>query len=443
MPELELSATTPNAADHNAKIAQELAAQDAAGQSNVPAESPETFDALDALRKEKETAKQKEGEDAAAAEVKIEPKVDDAAAKKTDDSEKKTDDSVAKVKPQVEVPVENEIFKGIELPPKASPKSSEAFAAVKAKATAELSARDAKIAEQEKQLADAAEKLKNPIPAELSKEVEELRAFRARLDVEADPKFKQYDKQISDTHEFIYSQLTKSGVITKDHIAEIKKYGGPENVNLDKVFETINDPLVKRIVEAKLADVEMLRHQKTQAIEATKTNINEYLKEREQAFSQATGAHNEATKVRYTELTARLDWNKEKTIPADADAATKKNLKEYNEFVVNTRKDLEIALADDSPEMRAIQLAGMGQLLHTQRVLAERTAEKTALEAQLKEATDKLERYKNAGRIRETGAAPAAKPVVKSKDDFSKTAQESLDDARNKILEEKRAAATA
>lgn len=439
--ELQLSKETPNAAEHNAEVALKLA--DQGKESNIPKESPETFDALDALRnqkqKEKQSAEAATNEEGDKEKVVVEPKPDDKPAEEV---EKPTVEEKKEDKP-AEPAVSDDIFKDIALPPKASLKSAEAFEAVKSSARAEIASLNQKLAENQKQLADVQEKIKNPIPAELLKEIEELRAFRAKLDVEADPKFKQYDKQISDTHDFIYSQLTKTGVITKEHIDQIKKYGGPENVNLDKIFEAVNDPLVKRIVEAKLADVEMLKHQKQQAISSTKDNVQAYLKEQEEAFSKSSKSHNEETQKRVAELTAKLDWVKEKPVPAKADDAVKAEIAGYNKFVVETNQDLQAALNDDSPEMRAILVVGMGQLLHTKRLLEAKNADYIKLETELKEANTKLERFKKASVRVESGASTSHKPVEKPKSDFNVTAAESLDAARAKILEEKRTAATA
>jgi len=426
--EIQLSQENPNAVKHNAEVATQMAAQDIGGKSMAPEAQEETTDALDSLRSE--------------ARKKAEELIAPTSDKETPISEKPADDAVATTTDAAEPVTESDIFAGIELPPKASPKSGEAFAAVKLKAGQEISAREETIASLKKSLSEAEEKLKKPIPDELTQELEEHRTFRSRLDVEADPKFKEYDKQIAGVQDFIYAQLLKTGKLTQEHVDAIKKYGGPENVNLEKIFTVVDDPIVKRIVESKVADIEMLKHQKDTDIKQTRENVQQYLKEREDSFSKATTAHNDATKQQLTLLTGKLPWLSEKELPKDADDAAKASVKAHNEFVKSTKADLDTALSDDSPQMRAILLAGMAQLLNTKRTLADATKEKEALTGQIAELTKKVERLSSASvsRLREATAPAVSRNADANKEtNYDQSAAEGLDAARKKVLDERRA----
>jgi hypothetical protein len=353
----------------------------------------------------------------------------------------------------------DEIFKDTPtLPPNASPKSTEAFATIKIKAAQEITARDAKIEELTKRNAELESTVKQskPLTPETEKEIEELRKFRARLDVETDPQFKQFDKAADAAREFIYAQLKKSPVVTDDVIAEIKKHGGPDNVKLEKIFEAVKDPTIQRLVESKIADIEMAKHNKQQAIASAKENINQYLQEREKSIGESAQAHNKATQGAFDRLltSEALQWMKPKTVDAKADEAAKKAADEHNAFVKVTQEQLTSALNDDSPEMRAILLAGMAQLLQTQRVHAADKARLASIEADHKKVVDghlatikelqgKLDKIKGASvsRLEQTGAAPGGKPpsTVKEGEIDTRPTVQALDDIARDIREKRNA----
>jgi hypothetical protein len=440
-----------NNAEHNAEIAAKVAAQDAAGQSLAPAASPDTSVALDDLLK---AANEKKAADAEAA-LEVEPKPGDEP--KPDGDPKPGDEPKAgdepPVKPAATPPVTPpkddaaekraaELFKDSPgLPAGASPKSSEAFLSVKTRAAQEISKLEQQLADLTKANSEFSEKLKNPVPAEVTKELEDLRQFRARLDVDLDPKFKEYDKAVTSAQDFIYSQLKKSPAVTDETIAQIKKYGGPENVNMTKIFEVIKDPTIQRLVETKIADIEQQKFNKEQAIKSVKENIGQYLSEREQSFKQSAVSHTTATKTELNQLLPKVEWLTEKTAPAGADDATVKSVKEHNEFVATTRKQLDEALADDSPQMRAIMLVGMAQLFNLQKVNAAQKVGMESLQKKLDDANKLIERLKSPSRSRESGAPTNRPEPVKTKDNFNISAGDSLDSLRKQVIETRQKAA--
>lgn len=337
-----------------------------------------------------------------------------------------------------------EFFKGSPtLPPGASPKSSEAFSAIKVKAAQEIAARER---ERDEALARAAEleaKLANGPDPEVLKELEDHRTWRAKLDVEFDPKFKEFDKQVKANHDFIYAQLSRSPAITKETIEQIKKYGGPENVNLEKIFAAINDPTTQRLVEAKVADIEMAKFNKEQAIKAAKENVAQYQEAQQKAYQENAGAHNRATEQHFSQLTTKLPWFAEKPVDPKADEPTRKAAEAHNAFLKDTKVQLQAALKDDSAEMRAIMLTGMAQLLHVQHVRAAEKAELEGLKKQLAEANTKLEKFTKASvsRLRETGAPASGASIPKPKADFDFTtpAADALDNIAKQIMQERAA----
>lgn len=427
-----------NQEDQNAEVARKVADQDITGKSMAPEETKAAGDALDNLLQEAEKA---------AAEAA--PVVEKPAEGVTPPAKPA---ETPPAKPADATPVEDpnkkraeELFKDSPaLPANASPKSAEAFSAVKIKAAQEISAREAQLETLKRELADIKKKLENPVPEQVTKELEDLRAFRTRLDIEADPKFQEFDKVISTTREFIYAQLKNSPAITNDIIEQIKKYGGPENVNMEKLFESIKDPSLKRIVDGALTDIEKAKFSKQEAIKFAKQNVDSYVKERQENWKQAATSHTTAAATKLNEIKAKLEYLKEQTVDDKADDATKKSVEARNKFAKETNETLEAALQDDSPEMRAIMLAGMAQLLYLQRVheatlasVSEKDkviAERDKTIGELNEKLAKI-RASSTSRLREGGAAPGARVDLSKKPDFTKPASEALDELAQKYTE--------
>lgn len=328
------------------------------------------------------------------------------------------------------------------LPTGASPKSSEAFASVKIKAAQEISAREAKIEELNKQLSEAQEKLKNPVPAEIERELKESREWRSKLDVDFDPKFKEFDKAIGASQDFIYAQLRKSPAVTDKVIEEIKKYGGPENVNMTKLFESIHDPVMQRLVESKIADIEVSKFNREQAIKAAKDNIGQYMAEREKATGAKATEHNTSTAKHLETFHGQMTWLAEKAVDPKADDATKKSVEEYNKFIAETKQSMAVALKDDSAEMRALMIAGMGQLMLERRMGAGHVAENAELKKENAELKEKIAKFKegSTSRFRETAAPADGKlPKAEEKDLYHKPTTVALDDIAKQVMEERAA----
>jgi hypothetical protein len=436
----------PNAEDNNANVAAKLAAQDISGQSMAPKDTLDASNALDGLAKQAEEDAKKKAE--ATVEPKLDASVKTAEELSKDAEVKAAEEKVAAERAEVQKKAD-EFFKDSPgLPPNASPKSSESFSAIKIKAAQEIAARESEIEKLKKENADFQAKLKNSAPPETLKELEEHREWRAKLDLEADPKFKVFDKTVAETHEFIYAQLKKSTAIGDDVIEQIKKHGGPENVQMDKIFAAVKDPAMQRLIESKLADIEMAKFNKTQAIESAKKNIAEYVKGREEAVLKNATAHNVATETHFNELTAKLDWYKPKTADAKATDADKAAIESHNAFVADTQKNLAVAIKDDSPEMRAIMLAGMAQLFYLQNVHAGAAKKLETSEKALADVTAKYDKLRNASTTRlrdnlEISSNRSNTPAPKPSDQFTKTAGESLDDLRKQVTEERERASAA
>ena len=423
-------------AANNAEVARQQAAQDLSGQSTVTGEFGEASDALDKLA------------------AQVQPKEEAPPPKPEAKPEAKPDVTVPNpepIKPAAltaeEAAVQkraSEFFKDSPtLPPNASPKSAEAFSTIKIRAAQEISARETEIAALKKQIEDA----KNPSTEQLTKEKEldDLRQWRQKLDVDFDPKFKEFDKGISQSREFIYAQLSKSPAITPAVIAQIKKYGGPDMVNLSKLFESINDPTMQRLVESKVADIEMSKYNREQAVTTAKTNLGQYLQERQTALSQEQIVSVTQTATKLDSLLGQFDWFKEKTAEAGADEATKKTIQDDNRFVTDLRQQIGEAMKDNSPDMRAILITGMAKLFYLQKQIPGLEARLATAEQAAKDATAKWAAVKNSGRSRlaESQAPAGGIPDLGNKGpDLHQRAGDALDALARQVMEKRAATNT-
>jgi hypothetical protein len=451
-----------NPEKHNADVAQKLLKQDLV---NLPAETGLAGDALDKLASdaskkagselppgahappepEPPTPEEIEATEKAEADAKAAAAAADPAAA---EAQKKADEA-AKAKAaseNAERETADKLFKDSPgLPPGSSPKASEAFSSIKIKAAQEISAREAELEKLRKEKSELEEKLKNPVPPELESELKEHRTWRAKLDVDFDPKFKVFDKTVTEAQDFIYSQLSKSPAITPEIIAEIKRYGGPENVNLNKIFAAVQDPTMQRLVESKVADIEMAKFQKEQAVKTAKDNITKYVEDRQKQIAASFNSHTVATQQRLDPMVKALDWFVEKPVDPKADEPARKVAEDHNAFVKQTREQLDAALKDDSAEMRAILLVGMAQLFQLQRTHSATASKLEAAEKALKETTEKWEKVKNASRSRshESAAPSGGTPQIKPKDSFTTHAGDALDSIAKQVMEARAAKAAA
>lgn len=429
----------PDVAKNNAEVAAKLAAQ---GADTLNQTSLDTGIALDAMRKAKEDEAAKAASEVEG-EVIVQKKTDDTSPAQTDEEKAKVeaDAAAAAEKAKADEAAGNKIFEDIALPPKASPRSSEAFAAIKIRAAQELAKRDEELTKIRTELEEVKKVSKAALTPELEKEIAELREFRAKLDIESDPKFKEFDRKAEGAAEFIYSRLKANGVLTDEHIKSIKSYGGPASVNMEKILEKVTDPSLKRLVENKLTEIETAAFDKERAISKAKENVQGYVAERAKENEQASQAHQSATKAQLDGMMANMKWLAPRTVEAGAKEDEKKASEAHNAFVKELQAEIGEALKDDSAQMRATLIAGTAQLLYLQQVHAATLQQKASLEKQLKEANDFITKYKKASGsgLKESAAPPSGKlPEVKKDADLNVPATQSLDDLRNKIIEERR-----
>jgi hypothetical protein len=352
-----------------------------------------------------------EDPDAAAAAIKAQEEADAAAA--------------AEVTPKVSQ------LDDIQLPEGASPKAGESFQKLKEAAAATIAERDTELGT----LRGRVQELESATPTALTPEIEaeltQLREFRAKLDIEADPSFKdKFEGKAGHLRDFIYDQLKSAGV-GDDSITKIKELGGPEKVNLDTVYKSLNNEPVKRLVEAKVNDLLVIEFDKNRAVKEAKDNVGKYIESRQEEYTKSVSEHRDTTNREVEALLPKLTFltpaAPKPGAPAEAVAAHK----QATEFAGTVRAHMEGAAADDSAKMRAILITGMGQLLYTKQIygaLSEAHKKLTTAHTDLQTRYDKI---KTAGKSR-LGSSSAPNTPVKTapSNNPHMTASESMDNLR-------------
>lgn len=442
-----ITAPPPAGADlatQNAEIAKKLAAQDIMGQSAAPQFNSDADKALDDLLKKAEQKNEDTPPPSNIPDPEAEKKAAEAAAKV--EAEKAEAEKKSAEEAEILKKAEETLFKGApQLAPNASQKSADAFRDVKVRAARENIALQSKVEELTKQIDEIKKQSGQPTKEqlELQQELEEHRKWRAKVDVEVDPKYREYDNTIKSATDFIYAQLKKHPSISDAVIDEIKKYGGPDKVKLDKVFELIKDSQTEGLVKAKLADIAVTRYNKDQAIATAKQNIDEYLKSKQEESTKSVTAYQDEARKELDSLWGQLDWTKKREVAATASDADKTAAETHNKFVAQVRAELEEGLKNDNPKLRATLLTGVAQLFNLQHVHESLKKSHEALEKEVKELREYKDRVKKAStsRLQESNAPASGKlpQAQKPESIFTTPATDALDALRKQVTEERQA----
>lgn len=441
-----------DATTNNDEVARKLAAQDIAGNLTDQSGIKPAEDALDELAKQAEEEAKKKADAAAAGAPKVEPKPAGApdpqktvpdtetpeakAAREKSEAEAKEIEAVKKKA--------DEIFKDAPaLAPNAAPKSHEAFAAVKVQAARDIGKLQAEKEALAKENAELKKNTGKP-PAEfeaLQKELKETREKLAKFDVEADPKFKEFDGRITRAQDFVYDMLKRVPNVDDKVIEDIKKLGGPQRLNIEKFFEGINDPTTKQLVMSKVADILTIEYEKKGAIRAAQGNIEQYLKDREGEAAKASETRVSQTTSELDKVLPNFDWFKAKPVDTGTDEE-KKAATEYNTFLETTKAEMASAIADDSPQMKAVLVAAYGQFVNIRRLYEAQKSEVETLKKENTALNDKFEKLKRAGasRLKESSAPTDGKTNIQPKQDVFNTRAADALDAHAKSIMEQRAA---
>jgi colicin import membrane protein len=416
---------------------------------NTAEEIQTTSSALDELLKASGATEEGEGDpqptaEEIAAEEKAAKEAEEKAAKEAaEKAEKekaapapdKTAEEKAKEKP---APVTDE-FDKVELPPYTKPKSVEAFATVKQMARERVASLEREKAEIQAKL-EAAEKAKAEapagLPAEAEKELKELREFRAKFDVEADPSFKTYDSSIKENEGLIIAKMKAAGV-DEESIKQIQAIGISQ-VEWESVLPKL-PPTLKRFIEGKLYENDNLSEKKKLAIETAKSNASEFVRTRQEELYKGTEARQQTTMQEFNALLPNMDWLKKETIDPKAPAEAKAKAEATNALIDKVNADLQEAINDDSPRMRAILIGGFAKLMRVQAdfeaTKAAHKAEVEKLNSTIKEKDEFIARIKKSSTSRLSSAAPGVgESKTKTKVDLNEDGASALDRLHRELV---------
>lgn len=333
----------------------------------TPLKTEEEIAAEKLSDEEKATAEQKRLDDEKAAE----------AAKKSG-TESPVDDGKEKTKT---APVAGEEpadkLKEVQLPPHSKPESVSAFKKVKELARAELAAVRGEVEELKKKIPAEG----SPLPVETKKELDELRAFRAAHDAQNSPEFKAaYETPITANNESILAKLKAAGY-TDEHLAKIKAIG-VDKLDWEPVLKAL-PTVARRAIEAKLLENETILEKRAAAVTAAEKNPGEYAAKQKAAADAASVQENAEFTGTIDTILDKVEWSKQKTIPATATAVEKAAIETHNAFAKAQADRRAVLLADNSPKMRGTLVASTLLAYQFKDQLASMTARAESAEAEL------------------------------------------------------------
>lgn len=365
--DIKPAAPTPDAAENLDKLFSEVSQTKPPtdleiGRENagVPPPIPGAREALEAKERadaEARAAEEKETAEKAAREAADRETAEKAAkeAAKSDKPKGLLDDLLSTEKAKADAPADP--YGEVKLRADASPKTRETFENLKKIAQERESAALAKASDFEKQLGELRQQLdtvlKNPLPEDVKKELEELRGFRARLDVQHTPEFRaKFDGRISANYDAVYSRLQTHG-LKPEVIEELKGMSQEQrDATIDGWLEKL--PAQSRLyITAKLADNINLSEAREQELRRAQAEADKVLAAQRQAPVQQQEQRLQETIGVLRPVLDRVDWLHEKDIPATAGAEEKKTIEAWNTFAVEQQGRLRTALTDDSPRTRA------------------------------------------------------------------------------------------
>lgn len=333
--------------------------------------------------------------------------------------------------PGSDITPEPDDFDRVELPTGVKPKTAESFAMLKVLAREKISAVKTELKTLQDEVVTLRSKATEGLPKEIESELKNLREFRAKIDIDGDPEFLEFDKQMTANTEGIYERLKAAG-FTDENLKQIKDLGGPDKVDWEPLKDKMPQQL-RRFVEAKLVENEGLADNKSRAIKEAKEHAAEYLASKSEETTKQKQFSLQQVETGIAELLPALDWMNDLQPKADATAADKASIVAHNALVKECREFLDDAKKDESPQMRALLAVGYTQLLKVRADYASLKATKQAevdkLTTELKEANGLLARIKNSSttRLRDTPASQDNPPTAKNPNDINTPPGDALD----------------
>lgn len=323
----------------------------------------------------------------------------------------------------------------IPLPKDTKQTTAASFEAAKSKTREARAERDAARKEAEElkaRLADVEAKAKAAPPPEVLKEVEDLRKWRASVDINVAPEVKAFDSRTATAENVILSTLKSK--MTEEQMKQVKEIG-VTNLNWAPILDRL-DIKSRAVIATKLGEIESVGVEKQAFIEKAKANLDEYLATRDEhsTTSLKKEAHEMVTAA--AEVLREETWFHQKQVPATATEEEKKAIESHNAFAKDAQETFKEALADRSPKMKAICAVGFIKAMQLTNVIRDLEAKvkeaETAREAAQKELTE-IEKSASTGAKPSKVAQEEARTTKGSSQEIAtggrlKTAGEALDE---------------
>jgi hypothetical protein len=325
---------------------------------------------------------------------------------------------------------ESELDK-VKLPPHTSQKAADSFNLIKQKAKEQVAAKENEIAELKTKLSEF--ETKATVTPEEKSELEELRKFRASVEIEKDPKFREeFTSKITENNSTIYKVLQDAGM-KEEQIETIKKFGGPTKLtNWDDIYEHLSSSQ-KRIVDGRLNDNDRLERDQKLKLEAAKQDVDKYLEQRDVSSKTRIEQESKAIQDNANEMLQQIDWAVRQDIPKDATPEQKKKIEEQNKYIETQIDTLKQLLVDRSPANHATLAVGTIQALHFRKQLDSQKGELETLRQQNKELSTKLQKIRKSGASAHKGSAPQQRVKPVDVDPFNQSAEDALDALRSEV----------
>lgn len=276
-------------------------------------------------------------------------------------------------------------------------------------------AAEGRVSALESELNQLKTKLAEPakIPDEVTRELEELRQFRSKVDLEYDPQFrKQFTERIAGNYESIYAKLSEHGLPATE-IERLKGYDEATRVSvIDSLIGKLS-PHDRREIEYALIDNTKASKERDAALRDAQSRAGQLVQQRQNEATELA-RRREASRLEAVKAALpRLPFMHVQPVDAKTPPEERKAIEASNEKALELQAILVEAMKSDDPEALG-QMALAVPLAHYYR------GEAVRLAAEVQKLNERIEAIEAAGSTsrlssRSTPAAPAApapKPIT-------------------------------
>jgi DNA repair exonuclease SbcCD ATPase subunit len=287
------------------------------------------------------------------------------------------------------------------------------------------------------------------LPEPIDKELNDLRALRAKYDIQHDPQFvEKFDKRIEAIDNDVFTLLER-GQLSKENLDAVKKMGlsavpatfwrsGDDEA--PGVFDALEkgtpeERNLASLLQAKLNERNLVNFDKDKAVTEASKNHQSYYEEKQKAMMDGFQQEQQQIQGMVRDLLQRPEaaFAMPVQIPADATPEQKAEMEAHNAHVAKVHQAFNEALYPTTPQARANVAITAAIAIEQQRIiqglqknLADQTAEVEAVRAE-------MAKIKGAGRTLPKEGAP---PVKQSKAPLADLLKMSVEDGAEAAMRE-------